>query len=283
MGTYPITKATHRHTSLPCILYHSLTPSKHTPAHFYKVAKLLETAGYTCVGIELPCNSSSPYIDGRLVGIDDDMAAIRKTVLSQLETGHDVVVLTHSYGCIPGPAALAGLDIGTRSADGQSNGVKAVVMIAGFMCPPGNTMLAMMGGQLLPQYLHEGDTTLPFNGPGALHMLYNDVETNEALKAVWKLKPQSYAVNTSIIPDQLAGLKGIPLNFLLCSKDNATPWEAQTGSVRGFRGAGVEVYAEVAESGHSPFLNFPDETARFVRRAAGEEVESGFGVYDEAS
>jgi pimeloyl-ACP methyl ester carboxylesterase len=212
------------------------------------------------------------------------MAAIRKTVLSQLDAGHDVVVITHSYGCIPGPASLAGLDIATRSANGQSNGVRAVVMIAGFMCPPGNTMLAMMGGQLLPQYLHEGDTTLPFNGPGAIHMLYNDIEINTALKAVWQLKPQSYAVNTSIIPDQLAGLKGIPLNFLLCRNDNATPWEAQTGSVQGFRAAGAEVYAEVAESGHSPFLNFPEETARFVRRAAGElEVESGFGVYEGGS
>jgi len=204
---------------------------------------------------------------------------IRSTVLSQLEAGHDVVVITHSYGCIPGPAALAGLDITTRQANGQSNGVKAVVMIAGFFCPPGGTMLAAMGGQLLPQYLHEGDTTLPFNGPGALHMLYNDVEINEALKAVWRLKPQSYAINTSIIPDQVAGFKGIPLNFLLCRKDNATPWEAQTGSVQGFTGAGVEVYAEVAESGHSPFLNFPDETTKFVRRAAGEELETGFVQY----
>ena len=32
-------------------------------------------------------------------------------------------------------------------------------------------------------------------------MLYNDVEINTALKAVWQLEPQSYAVNTSIIPD----------------------------------------------------------------------------------
>lgn len=115
-------------------------------------------------------------------------------------------------------------------------------------------------------------------------MLYNDVEINEALKAVWRLEPQSYAVNTSTIPDQLAGLvKGIPLNFLLCRKDNATPWEAQTGSVQGFKAAGVEVYAEVAESGHSPFLKFPEETARFVRRAAGEEIESGFVLYEDAS
>jgi hypothetical protein len=53
--------------------------------------------------------------------------------------------------------------------------------------------------------------------------------------------------------------------------------------VQGFKATNVKVYAEVAESGHSPFLNFPEETAKFVRRAAGEEVETGFVLYEEAS
>lgn len=140
-------------------------------------------------------------------------------------------------------------------------------------------MLDAMGGELLPQYLLENEQTLPFNGPGAIHVLYNDLEINEALRAVWLLRPQSHGVNTSVIPSQLEGLRGIPLKFLLCKKDNATPWEAQTGSVQGFREAGVDVYAEVAESGHSPFLKLPEETARFVRRAADEDVETGFSVY----
>jgi hypothetical protein len=74
----------------PCIPLTDLIPPKHVPAHFSKVTKLLENAGYECVGVELPCNSTEPYIDGRLVGIDDDLAVIRKTVLSQLEAGHVV-------------------------------------------------------------------------------------------------------------------------------------------------------------------------------------------------
>jgi pimeloyl-ACP methyl ester carboxylesterase len=263
----------------PIQLSSSLTVSKHVPAHFNKVTKLLEAAGYTCVGVELPGNTTNPHIDDRLIGIQDDFDMVRKTVLAQLEAGQDVVVITHSYGCIPGLAALEGFDFATRKSEGQKSSVKAVVMIAGFLCPPGGTMIDAMGGQLLPVYLHENDATLPFNGSGAIHVLYNDLEINEALKAVWRLKPQSYGINTSIIPDQLAGLKGIPLNFLLCRNDNATPWEAQTASVEGFKGAGVEVYAEVAESGHSPFLKFPDETASFVRRAAAEKIETGFVSY----
>jgi pimeloyl-ACP methyl ester carboxylesterase len=261
---------------------HQLTHNQHVPAHFNPTTKHLEAAGYDCIGVDLPGNTTPPRLDdGRLIGIEDDLSKVRQVVLSQLEAGKEVVVVTHSYGCIPGLAALTDLATSTRLTQNQPGGVKAVVTIAGFLCPPGGTMLAAMGGRLLPQYLHEveNDTTLPFAGPGAIHVLYNDLSINEALKSVWLLKPQSYGINTSVIPSQVEGIKGIPMKFLLCRNDNATPWEAQTGSVLGFRGAGVEVYAEVAESGHSPFLKVPEETARFIRRAAGEEIESGFSVY----
>jgi len=252
----------------------------HVPAHFNPTIKQLKAAYYECIGVDLPGNTASPRLeDDSLIGIEADLSTVRQIVLGQVEANKEVVVVTHSYGCIPGLAALTDLSTTTRRTRSLQGGVSAVLMIAGFFCPPGGTMLDAMGGQLLPQYLHENDTTLPFNGPGAIHVLYNDLEINEALKAVWLLKPQSYGINTSVIPSQVAGLNGIPMSFLLCRNDNATPWEAQTGSVLGFRGAGVEVYAEVAESGHSPFLKFPEETSKFIRRAAGEEIESGFSVY----
>lgn len=67
------------------------------------------------------------------------------------------------------------------------------------------------------------------------------------------------------------------MSYLLCSEDNAVPWEAQTGMIRGFREGGVEVvHTRVARSGHSPFLRVPQETAGFVRMVAGEGVECGF-------
>ena len=198
-------------------------------------------------------------------------------VLSQLEDGRDVIVVTHSYGSIPSTAALKDLSTSSRQTASQSTSVTGIVIISGFLLAPGTTMLSTMGGQLPPQYLYENDVTLPFNGPGAIHVLYNDVEHNAALKAVWRLKPQSYGVNTSPIPDQVAGMKGIPLRYLLCDNDNAVPWNAQVATVDAFKGAGIDVYAEVASSGHSPFLSLPLETARFIRRAAGEEIATGFG------
>jgi len=140
-------------------------------------------------------------------------------------------------------------------------------------------MLAAMGGAVPPQYLHEDNLTTPFNGPGAIHVLFHDLEQVAAEKAVWRLKPQSYGINTSPVPDQVEGLSGIPIFYLACRNDQAVPWEAQSGTITGLKAAGYEVSAEVATSGHSPFLKLPRETTLFIRRAAGEGVETGFDEF----
>jgi hypothetical protein len=142
-------------------------------------------------------------------------------------------------------------------------------------------MLALMGGKLAPQYLIEGNTTLPFRPPGATHVLYNDIhDPTEVEKAIWKLKPQSYTVNISPTPDQITSLQGIPLSYLMCNNDNAVDFATrQKPIVEGFRSAGFEIYGEVANSGHSLFLKFPGRTAKLVRKACGEDLITGFGEY----
>lgn len=96
---------------------------------------------------------------------------------------------------------------------------------------------------------------------------------------MWKLEPQSYGVNTSIIPDQVAGITGVQVSYLLCEDDRAVPLVMQNAAVEALWEKGGHVFAEVAKSGHSPFLKLPEETARFIRKAAGEDIETGFSQF----
>jgi len=253
-----------------------LTTLQHIPEHFAQVQNILEDEGYACVGVHLPSNAHEPYVNGRLVDFNDDVSTARQVITEVLDAGSDVVVVVHSYGTLVGTAALKDLSPDTRKAAGHTNGVKALVIIAGFVLPEGISMLQAMGGQLPPQYLHEGDTTLPFAGPGAIEVLYNDLDTLDAQKAIWRLKPQSYAINTTPMPGAAASLRGIPLSYLACDKDNACPYPIQIQTIDALKAMDQSVYAEVAPTGHSPFIRMPEETARFVRRAAGEDVQSGF-------
>jgi hypothetical protein len=189
-------------------------------------------------------------------------------ILDQLENGN-VVVVGHSYGTIVATAAVARLGRDERKANGNSTNVQHIVFLSGILVPRNTTMLALMGSKVAPQYLIEGNTILPFGPPGATHVLYNDIhDPTEVEKAIWKLKPQSYTVNTSPTPDQITSLRGIPLSYLMCNNGNAVDFETrQKPFVEGFRSAGIEIYGEVANSGHSPFLKFPGRTAKFVRKA----------------
>ncbi|THX25512.1 hypothetical protein D6D10_09895 [Aureobasidium pullulans] len=238
----------------------------HVPAHFNHVIEKLEDQAYVCVGVNLPTNTQNPLVDGRLLGIEDDAAAIRAAVMSQLDTGNDVVVVTHSYSSILGTAALTRLSLKARKIAGNTNRVIQP-------CSPS------WAASFPPQYLLETNISLPFAGPGAINILYNDLDHNEALKAVWKLEPQSYGVNTSIIPDQVAGITGIPVSYLRCEHDRAVPLAVQNAAVEALREKGGHVYKEVAKSGHSPFLKMPEETARFIRKAGGEDIETGFSQF----
>lgn len=53
----------------------------------------------------------------------------------------------------------------------------------------------------------------------------------------------------------------------------------QNATVETLREKDGHVFAEVAKSGHSPFLKLPEETARFIRKAAGEDIETGFSRF----
>ncbi|KAM3415142.1 hypothetical protein BST61_g10267 [Cercospora zeina] len=246
----------------------------HVPEHFAQVRTELETAGYRCLGIELPANTSQPRVQRHLLNISDDQQAIRKCIVSELDSSPttNVLIVTHSYSSIPGTAALVNLGVPTDEASPHKNGVVGVVIISGFLLSPGITMLEAMSGKLPPQYHVENDATLPFAGPGAIQILYNDLEINEALKAVWRLKPQSYGVLTNEMPDQVAGLKDLPVGYLMCRNDNAVPWAAQEGTVKRLKAAGCEVsLVEVAESGHSPFLSLP-RRACLIGRWGGSDT-----------
>lgn len=61
----------------------------------------------------------------------------------------------------------------------------------------------------------------------------------------------------------------IPSTYLICEKDNAIPLSAQEGMVKAAQNAGADFTSEKFDTGHSPFLVKPKETAEFLMRAAG--------------
>lgn len=76
--------------------------------------------------------SSNPP-DPMNASCSDDIAALRRTLLSLLDQQRDLVILAHSYGGVVAGGAAKGLDRASRAAQGQTSAVVGLIYVAGNM------------------------------------------------------------------------------------------------------------------------------------------------------
>jgi pimeloyl-ACP methyl ester carboxylesterase len=114
----------------------------------------------------------------------DDAAAISAVLSSLADGGHDIVIIMHSYGGIPGTQAVAGLSKTSRLAEGKKGGVIALVYLCAFLLQKGESLVSFEGG-LNPSYTVIDDHVLP----PPLEFCYSDLPAEEAAAWYAMLKP----------------------------------------------------------------------------------------------
>jgi pimeloyl-ACP methyl ester carboxylesterase len=124
--------------------------SWHSPEHFGPLINNLQSHGYKCSPVSLP---STQTPDTPPATFADDCSAIRKTVVEELDSGNNVVVIAHSYGGLPTNNALHGLHAASRSANQSKNHVQAIIFVAAAPMPPGRSFINVLGGK--PGPIHD--------------------------------------------------------------------------------------------------------------------------------
>jgi len=103
--------------------------------------------------------------------------------------------------------------------------------------------------------------------PGPGHYFYNDLSTEDAKKWSDLLRPQSWPAYTG--STTYAAYMDIKSGYLLCTQDNAFPYEPQKGLVNAATDAGAQfVLLETVDASHSPFLSMPERTSSFIKKVA---------------
>lgn len=105
----------------------------HKPEAFQPLTSLLESAGYTCIGVDLASVGAKTPLEGT----KEDIEAIKNVITPEVEADRDVVVLMHSYGSVPAGEAVKGLDQASRRKDGGRGGVTHLFYCAAFAPPKG--------------------------------------------------------------------------------------------------------------------------------------------------
>lgn len=118
----------------------------HAADTFDVVRDLMHKRGLATEAISIPSVGAFPPDKGLHADIEHTHAVLKEMV----ESGHQVVVVNHSYGGMVGAGAVEGLGYSQRCKVGLPGGVIMVVWMAAFVTPKGKSVKDMLGGNFPP-------------------------------------------------------------------------------------------------------------------------------------
>ncbi|KAF4629299.1 hypothetical protein G7Y89_g8851 [Cudoniella acicularis] len=228
----------------------------HSPACWDKVKAILETHGYECICPALPSTDSVPPKHD----FTEDVEMIRSTVEKLAEAGNDVILVTHSYGGVPGGQALEDLDKESRH--------KKVLIIPSQNSPTGTR--DGMAESMKTDFEAGVITVGPQDAKG---LFYQDLPDETVAELARNLRPQSIGCWWS--KTTYAAWRYIPTTYVVCTEDAPTTVMAAEYLVSTAQASEPNMVDTVIRRavGHSPFFSQPEWTAGMLREAAGEKVE----------
>lgn len=116
---------------------------------------------------------------------EDDAKHIRNEITANLDSSTDpsnVVVMLHSYSGVPGSSALKGLGRADRTAEGKTTAVVAVMYLASFVLPQGESNRSWLSARdAMPEPFKSGvpGGYLPPIDPSFGAFIFNDIKSEE--------------------------------------------------------------------------------------------------------
>ncbi|EKV07654.1 Cyclic AMP-dependent chloride channel [Penicillium digitatum] len=223
-----------------------------------------ELGDYTCHSIVFPSIQQASSV----VELGPDIEAVRSITQQEADTGHDIVIIAHSWAGLPVSSALDGLSKSERVAAHQKGGVVKLIFIAAFLPNIGEGLIGAFGGRPPPWYVRD-DEKGTVSASDALVLFFHDVANG----AEWVklLKPHSWATQNA--PATGAAYVNIPSAYLLTENDRATPLPVQQVLVERARRKGAQIETEKIQTGHTPWLAMPGQVVNYIKNHARESVE----------
>lgn len=102
----------------------------HPASSFGIFEKTMQKRGYETEAIKLQT------VGNVGASVEDDTEHIRSKLLSHIEQGKDVLLISHSFAGFGSTSAITGLHKRTRAAKGLKGGLVGVVWLSSFLPPP---------------------------------------------------------------------------------------------------------------------------------------------------
>ncbi|KAJ6114829.1 alpha/beta-hydrolase [Penicillium sp. IBT 16267x] len=229
----------------------------HAGSTYEPVAALLRAQGYPAETLTLLSAGGPPS-----TSVAEDAEHIRKTLEPLIEQGKEVVLALHSYSGVPGSECVKGLTRKELEAQGKKGGIVAMVFVAAFLLPAGQSIDSFLPGGAGGIVKIEDDNKCYMLNPA--ERFYNDLDEETTNKHLAKLMHQAWPTFKDPLTHE--GYRDVPSTYLLCEKDGAIPFEAQK-FMASYPGEGV-LKVHTCAAGHSPMLSMPQVVADVIHGAA---------------
>lgn len=247
-----------------------IVPAACHPTEIYKpLATALEKANYPVSVIPIPSVGASPG----LPDFSADVHLIRQIILSIISTDAEVLLICHSYGGLPGSAALHDLGLTQRASQGQSGGVTRVIFAASHALKEGDKIPGADDMAALRAFpgLDEADMTLLVTPEAARQIFFHDLPEGERERWARMLRPHSIGAMWSM--QTYAAWRHVPSTHVVCEGDRVMPVERQEEMIREARKVEGRAFDQVfrLECGHEPVLAAIEDMVRIVGAAVEGE------------
>ncbi|CAD0112174.1 unnamed protein product [Aureobasidium uvarum] len=241
-------------SSKPTVVF--VTGAWHKP-HLY--ASLLESLRKNSFPVVAPC---LPSVGGVCDSFYDDVNVVRKIIADEISQGHEIVVLMHSYGGMVGSAAVQGY---SKQEVPRGGGVIRMIYMAAFALEAGVSLMNALNDTPLPWWRSANEKQ--WQAANSSYILYNDVDASLAEACAAQLDLQAKGCFES--KQTYAAWKYIDSTYIVCSRDNAIPKQAQVAMASQ---PGGRFTIEYLDAGHSPFLSVLHQTVEMIRKTIWEPM-----------
>ncbi|KAK5624436.1 hypothetical protein RRF57_000152 [Xylaria bambusicola] len=235
------------------------------PGYFRYTIDILTKAGFTCLAVSLPSVGSelrpkdAPPI---IHGLQTDAQAVRDVIIPQLDAGHNVVAVCHSYGGVVTAEAVKGLDTASRGPNATA--VIRMIYVAAIVLD--------VGGKVWPEdppqeeFISDGDICWRNpEAPGSEAWVpdFNEEQTRLLLASIRSHRRQCFYDVTTYV-----GWRDIPSTYVKALKDLMP--DMISGAPEGHK---FEEILEI-DAGHFCFTNAPEQVADIIQKTAEKAVAS---------
>lgn len=239
-----------------------IVPGSFAPASLYNdwVANLKDHGVRTIV-ISLP--SVGRQADRPAQTMTDDVNEIIQIVGGLLDDGEDVVLLTHSYGGVPGTQSLEILSNKARQAGGKK-GVSKIIYMTSVILPVGTSNLEAFGGSL-PDFVSVDGDFMSMKPGIESTFTFSGLPDEEALQRSSTMESHSLLSFKEKL--RYAGYNDVDeVHYILCEEDKIIPPEFQAGMIELIKtSSGKDVTVHKIKADHAPNVSQPEKMTELVK------------------